>query len=248
MNFNNYAAYYNLLYRDKNYLDETDYVTNLLNKFSENKVEKILDLGCGTGKHASLFAEKGYKVVGVDLSEQMIEIANKNKNQYTDFLQADVRNVELNQKFDAVISLFHVASYQISNQDFENYLNTAYKHLKKGGLFIFDFWYGAAVLTDRPTLRVKRLENDSLKITRISEPVLHSNINSVDVNFEVLIEDKLNSKIEKIHEIHNMRYWFMPEIELFAKKMNFSILDSFQWLTEKELTFESWNGIVILKK
>lgn len=248
MNFNNYAEYYNLLYRDKNYLEEVEYVTNLFDKFSENKVSTVLDLGCGTGKHATLFAEKGYEVVGVDLSEQMITIANQNKHQNTSFLQADVRNVDLNQQFDVVISLFHVASYQTSNEDFENYLQTAYKHLKKGGVFIFDFWYGAAVLTDKPALRVRRLENENLKITRISEPTLHPNTNSVAVDFEVLIEDKLNFETQKINEIHNMRYWFMPEIEFFAKKMNFSILNSFEWLTEKELSFETWNGIVILKK
>ncbi len=247
-NFKNYAEYYDLLYKDKNYKEEANYVENLLIKHSENKLKTILDLGCGTGKHDFLFAKKGYNITGVDLSKKMINIANQNKHKKLEFLQGDVRDINLNKKFDVVISLFHVASYQTSNEDFDNYLQTAYKHLKKGGLFIFDFWYGAGVLSDKPTVRVKRLENDKIKITRISEPVIHSNSNIVDVNFEILIENKQNSDTEKINETHNMRYWFLPEIEYFAKKKIFTILDSFEWLSEKEMDFNSWNGIVILKK
>jgi len=247
-NFKNYAEYYDLLYKDKNYQEEADYVENLLNTFSENKLQTVLDLGCGTGKHDNLFAEKGYTITGIDLSEEMINIANQSKHKNAEYLVGDVRNIELNRRFDAVISLFHVASYQADNQDFERYLQTAYKHLEKGGVFIFDFWYGAGVLTDKPSVRVRRLENEKLKITRISEPVMHPDSNVVDVNFEVQIEDKRNSETEKITELHKMRYFFIPEIKYFAEKNNFIFVNSFEWLSEKKMNFDSWNGIVILRK
>ena len=248
MNFKNYAEYYDLLYKDKDYKAETNYVEDLLNKYSANKIETILDLGCGTGKHDNLFAKKAYKVTGVDLSEEMINIANENRYENTDFLKGDVRNINLNEKFDAIVSLFHVASYQTSNKDFENYLKTAFKHLKENGLFIFDFWYGPAVLTDRPVVRVKRLENDKIKITRISEPDFHPNKNIVDVNFEIQIKNKQKNETKKIIEIHNMRYWFMPEIELISQNSGFSVIKSFEWMTKNELNFNSWNGVIILKK
>ncbi len=125
-NFKNYAEYYNLLYADKNYKEEVSYVENLIHKYSEKKVKSILDLGCGTGKHDLLFAEKGYEITGIDLSEQMINIAKQNKHKNTEYFVGDVRNIKLNKKFDTVVSLFHGASYQNKNLDFENYLKTAY--------------------------------------------------------------------------------------------------------------------------
>ena len=58
----------------------------------------------------------------------------------------DITNVNLNKEFDNIISLFHVVSYLTSNYDIKNLFLNANKHLKKGGLFIFDIWYSPAVL------------------------------------------------------------------------------------------------------
>jgi len=217
-NFKNYAEYYDLLYKSKNYQEEADYVATLLSKSSDNEITTVLDLGCGTGKHALLFAKKRYKTTGIDLAEEMLTIANLNKHKNAEYFQGDVRDINLNKEFDAVVSLFHVASYQTTNEDFEKFLRTAFKHLKKGGVFIFDFWYGPAVLTDLPVVRVKRLENEKIKITRISEPDFYSAQNVVNIKFDVQIESKSGREKDRINEVHSMRYWFMPEIEYFAKK------------------------------
>jgi SAM-dependent methyltransferase len=248
MNFLNYAKYYNLLYQDKNYAQEVEYVFSLIQKFSEIPINNLLDLGCGTGKHDYFFAKKNMSVTGVDLSEQMIEIAKNQNYENTQFLIGDVRKITLNKQFDCVISLFHVASYQTTNQDIENYLLTAYNHLKPNGIFIFDFWYGPAVLTEKPTTKIRRLENNEIILTRISEAEMITNKNVVNVNFEIIIENKKTKDIEKTYELHPMRYWFLPEIEYFSIKTGFSILNSFEWMTEKHLSINSWNGIIILKK
>ncbi|OXS77038.1 hypothetical protein B1B04_01145 [Lysinibacillus sp. KCTC 33748] len=73
-NFNQYAEYYDLLYKDKDYIQEANYIDSLLQKYSSN-TKSILELGCGTGKHAIILGKKGYKVHGVDLSEGMIREA-----------------------------------------------------------------------------------------------------------------------------------------------------------------------------
>ena len=57
--FNKIARYYDLIYKDKNYDDEVNYIDNLLEKYLKSE-KKILELGCGTGKHALLFKKKGY--------------------------------------------------------------------------------------------------------------------------------------------------------------------------------------------
>jgi SAM-dependent methyltransferase len=135
-------------------------------------------------------AEKGYAMTGVDMSEEMLLIArsqplNRSTAQPLNFIHGDIRTFRLDQKFDVAISLFHVMSYQTTNEDFFSALKTTKAHLAPGGIFIFDFWYGPAVLTDRPAVRVKKLEDDKIQVIRLAEPVMHANKNIVDVNYTV---------------------------------------------------------------
>ena len=76
--FKHYARYYDLLYKDKDYSAEVKYVVNKIQNFCP-KAKKILDLGCGTGKHAALLAEVGFEVTGIDQSRDMIALAEKRK-------------------------------------------------------------------------------------------------------------------------------------------------------------------------
>jgi len=68
-NFGNlYSKYYNLLYKDKNYQEEYNYIRELIKQHRNNIIKNILDIGCGTGKHLKFFKEDGYTVSGVDVS------------------------------------------------------------------------------------------------------------------------------------------------------------------------------------
>lgn len=247
--FDLYGKYYDLLYRDKDYYGESLYLNMLIEKFRPNS-KSILDLGCGTGKHDIIFAENGFNVTGVELSENMIRKAqmNQEKNkQYLklDFVCKDIRNLKLNKKFDIVFSLFHVMSYQTTNRDLRMTFSTAKEHLKDDGLFIFDFWYGPAVLNERPERRVKLLEDDELKIERFAEPVLKVNENTVDVKYEVYVENKVDKTKKEIFETHSMRYLFIPEIKLFLSEINMGIVHFEEWMTGSKLTDSSWSAVVL---
>ena len=74
MTFGDYSKYYDLLYKEKDYKGETDYVLSLTKNHSTIEVNDIIDLGCGSGKHDSYFSNN-FHVTGIDLSEQMINIA-----------------------------------------------------------------------------------------------------------------------------------------------------------------------------
>ncbi len=72
-----YAEYYNLLYAEKKYEEEVNYIDSLIKLYTKKSPAKgmLLGIGCGTGKHASLFAKKSYScVIGIDISEKMINI------------------------------------------------------------------------------------------------------------------------------------------------------------------------------
>ena len=246
------SQYYDLLLSDKNYKAEVDYVNNLIESNLESKnssTKSLLDLGCGTGKHAELLSDKGYLVHGIDLSAKMLKIAENRrvgKEDKLTFNQSNIKDLNLNKKFDVVVSLFHVMSYQNSNAELIKAFKVAKKHLKKGGVFIFDFWYGPAVLTDLPTIRVKRLENNNIKVTRISEPTLHPRKNIVNVNYDLFIKNKGNENIYQTQELHSMRFFFDTELEIVCKEMEFNIKEKYTWMGKNCPDFSSWSVVWVL--
>ena len=247
---NLYSQYYDLFYSDKDYKGEVEYVDNLIKKSSKG-AKTILDLGCGTGKHAELFCDRGYTVHGVDLSKDMLKVANDRrlgKEENLKFTHSDICDLNLKQNFDIVMSLFHVISYQNSNIELISVFEVVNKHLNKGGLFIFDFWYGPAVLTDLPTNRVKRFENNNIKVTRIAEPLLQPQENIVDVNYDVFITDKKTKEVIQKQEVHKMRYLFDTELELICNKVGLTVLKKYEWMSDKSPSFNSWNTVWVVEK
>ena len=247
---NIYSQYYDLLYRDKNYSGEVDYIIKLI-KENSNEAKTLLDMGSGTGKHAELFCNNGYIVHGIDLSEDMLKIAKnriKDKEDKLSFSHSKIQELDLNKKFDVVVSLFHVMCYQNSNNELIKAFEVAKNHLKKDGIFIFDFWYGPAVLTDLPVTRIKRLVNEKIKVTRIAEPVMHPDENVVDVNYDVFIKDIDSKKIIEKEELHKVRYFFDTELDMICKQVGFVIKQKYEWMSDKNPDFNSWNVVWIVKK
>jgi SAM-dependent methyltransferase len=249
--FGAYARYYDLLYRDKDYAAEAQYVHRLIQSHALG-ARSILELGCGTGAHAVLLAGEGYRIHGVDLSTEMLELAEARLAEMSpeqasrvEFSQGDIRTVRLNSKFDAVISLFDVISYQTTNEDLKATFATVKAHLKPGGVFIFDCWYGPAVLNHRPAARVKRVEDEEVAVTRIAEPVIYPNENCVDVNYQLFIKDKASGTVEELRECHRMRYLFTPEVELLLGQTGFRLLHNEEWMTGKALGFDTWGACYV---
>ncbi len=248
--FEKYARYYNLLYCDKDYAAEANYVARLIRRFHPG-VESILELGSGTGIHASHLAEMRFSVHGIERSPEMLArsqaLAERNESGPLSFSYGDIREIRLNSRFDAAIALFHVISYQRSNEDVTAAFTTARHHLNPGGVFVFDVWYGPAVLTERPTVRVKRMSDDFTEIVRIAEPVLHPNDNLVDVNYQIYVRDIATNELSEIKETHVMRYFFWPEITLFATQAGFRCIHSEEWLSGRTIGCDTWGACFVLQ-
>jgi SAM-dependent methyltransferase len=241
-----YARYYDLLYQDKNYEAESQYIAALLSEYAPD-ARTILDIGCGTGAHARDLARKGFTVHGVDISEGMLARANETKATLNAdlsgklaFSHADARSVELGKTFDAVVSLFHVMSYQTSNDDLASAFASARRHLAHGGVFIFDCWYGPAVLTDRPKVVTKTFADDGLKLERLSEPTMDAERNTVEVKYTLHVTGEARDN-ETIRESHLMRYLFTPEVEMMLAANDLKLESSREWMTARAPGFNSWN-------
>jgi SAM-dependent methyltransferase len=245
---NCYSKLYNLLYKDKNYQEEFQYVLDAVNKHIAKHINSVLDIGCGTGKYLKLFRDAGCAISGVDISFDMLIEAKKYLNQEDGLTCCKASEFQFNRQFDVIISLFHVMSYQIETNELEAVFKNVSEHLATGGLFLFDFWYGPAVLSDPPVMRIKRFGDEKIKVTRIAEPVMHYNENIVDVHYELFIEQNGTKYSDKLSEIHKMRYFFLPEIKYFSNKAGLSLVDSCQWMGKEPLSNKSWYGFIVLKK
>jgi SAM-dependent methyltransferase len=243
--FNVYSRYYDLLYRDKDYVAEVEYIAGLLERFGVSG-KRFLEFGSGTGIHGRLLAKLGYEVIGIERSAEMVAQAQIVPG--FSIQQGDICNVHLGQTFDVVLSLFHVVSYQITNDALQALFARAAEHLEVGGLFVFDVWYSPAVYAQKPDVRVKRMADEVIKITRIAEPQLHPNENRVDVNYTIFAFDLVSGAVESMIETHPMRHFSIPELDLIAQMSGFAIVGSEEFLTGSSPSEQTWGVCIIAKR
>lgn len=251
--FDAYGHYYDLLYAEKDYQSETEWVRKKINTHRP-LAKTILELGCGTGAHAAALAKSGFLVHGVDQSESMLALAHLRARSIPsdiqhrlDFSTGDIRSIRKEEKYDIALSLFHVFSYLTSNDDLQKAFETAAAHLEPDGLLIFDFWFGPAVLGIQPETRVKRLTDSQCRITRIAEPDHDSTTNTVTVRYSMFVEQLANGNIQQLTEYHRMRYLFLPELDALSSPW-FAPLEWKAWLEDRQPSAENWAACAIMQK
>jgi len=217
-----YSQAYDVLYDDKDYEAECDFVEEIFKRASVG-VHTILDLGCGTGGHALPLARRGYQVSGVDRSDEMLEIAAakaRDSGVDLELVHGDLRDLDLGRTFDAVISMFAVMSYQTTNDDLAAACRTAARHLAPGGVFAFDAWHGAGVLTDPPTSRTRTVDDGCRRIVRFTSPAVDITTHTARITFTVrtLLGNEL---VSQTTETHLMRFVFPQEIGYFLEVAGF---------------------------
>jgi SAM-dependent methyltransferase len=249
-NFIDYAAYYDLVNQGKDYAAECRYVLDLA---EVDGALNILELGCGTGGHAEQFARLGHSVFGVDLSAEMIRIASERRAalpgdlaDHIDFAQGDLREFRSGAKYDLVVSLFHVMSYQVTNQDLRSAFECARAHLDRGGLFVFDFWHGPGVLHELPESRQKTVADKNAEVTRRSTPNLDPSRNRVDVHFDIEMKSLDSGQTKRFDETHSMRYLFIPEIEALSDGL-FRPVGTHAWLGDSTPGLDDWLAVAVLE-
>jgi len=253
--FKEYALFYDLLYREKDYEAECDFLEQVFARFASNPVLTILDLGCGTGGHLFPLAQRGYQVAGVDQSEHMLAEARAKEAKYLGketiskigFIQGDIRTLNLERTYDAVISMFAVMGYMTSNQDFEAAIKVARKHLKTNGIFFYDVWYGPTVLTEKPTPRYKLLDQEDSRVIRFANPEISTLNHTVQIDYKILhLRD--NKVLGEIDERHGMRFFFPKELEYYMQKCEFEMLRLCPFLKlDQDMNETEWNVAVIGK-
>ena len=135
--YNDFAWIEHIIAPAQTYLEETDFYTEILKKLFKNNILKnpptILHLGCGAGGHDYHF-KKHFQLTGVDISEGMLKIARET-NPEIEYINGDMRTVNLNNQFDAVIIPDSIM-YMSTISELKQAVSNAVRHLKPGGAFL----------------------------------------------------------------------------------------------------------------
>lgn len=244
-----YSSLYDTIYQEKDYDFECDKIEEIIKRHSKIKVHNILDLGCGTGSHAIRLAKRGYEVIGVDRSPDMLEIARgktENCKGSIFFYNGDIRDYHCEKKYDAVIMMFAVLGYQTTNDDIIAVLTNVSDHLISGGIFITDFWYGPAVLQIKPEAKFQKIVVGKEYIFRFSSGALDVFNQIVNVKINTLVKEGRIVKSE-VEETHPVRFFFPQELFLLVKKSELKIRKFISWPDCSLVTEKTWNvcGIFI---
>jgi len=223
-----HAAAYDTIYAEKNYAAECDAVVKLIERFGDGRIQTLLDLGCGTGKHATIFAQRGLSVTGVDLSAPMLALARGRAGQAglesnTEFLSGDIRSYSSARRFDAALMNFNVLGYMTSNDDALNAFAAARGNLRDGGLMIADFWYGPAIVADPPGQNTRTFGSEREAMIRTSSGRQLPDEQCCEIKLEIT-RLRNGEVVDGSSEIHRVRYFFPLELELLLRINGFRLL------------------------
>jgi len=186
----------------------------------------VLDIGCGTGVISLLLAQKGYNVIGIDVSEDMLAIAQQ-KSETADlnvlFLQQDMRTFELYGTVDSVVCICDVINYLEGYTDLHRFFALVHNYLNPGGSFIFD------ISTE---YKYREILSNSI-FCDIDESAAYIWENSFDPEARMneyhvtfFIENE-NKKYDRVEEIHRLKAFSIRDIKSALESTGFSDIHTY---------------------
>ena len=133
------SKYYHILYSDRTDYEAHNFIYQLKNHLSLDSKEKVLDLGCGRGRHSKTLSEFFKTLDGIDISKENIDFATSNKSKNQNFYISDMRNFKMSNSYGYIFNLFTSFGYFDDLSDNVKVLENCNHHLKKNGLLIIDF-------------------------------------------------------------------------------------------------------------
>ena len=133
------SPYYHILYKHRDDTEAQGFLDRLAAYLKINSSQKILDLACGRGRHSVYLNKKGFKVVGVDLSEENISFAKKTCSSSLSFAIHDMRQTIEGCSFEIILNLFTSFGYFEEERENLLVLQSMKKMLTENGLIVIDF-------------------------------------------------------------------------------------------------------------
>jgi SAM-dependent methyltransferase len=218
-----HAELYDVIYADKPYADEARFVGEHLEAGLGRRPETLLDIACGTGRHAAEFAAMGIDVTGVDINEELLAHARE-RVPGVEFVAQDMTELDLGElRFDAITCLFDSIGYPQRNELVVAALAGARRHLTEGGAFAFEFLHAPAMLIHAAPLRVRRWATpDGGELLRVSETAIDAAAQAMDVSYD-LVELRADGTFSRWSERQSNRFFSVEEMRALADLAGLSI-------------------------
>jgi len=169
MLYDDLADFYDGITKPKDYASEVEFLVKAFKRFAKRRVQRVLDVCCGTGNHARLLASRGYDVTGVDLSRSMLATARR-KAPRVKFLRRDMRRLRLGRRFDAITCMYGSIGYCRGHEELKRVLMGFHKHLEYGGVLVFDAFLKR--LLSNGSCWIDHGKSGALDITSVSTTIL----------------------------------------------------------------------------
>lgn len=243
--YDSFAEVYDALTYDVEYENRVDYIVGLMKKFSDIPVSMILDLACGTGTVSVMLCDKGYDVIGVDSSAEMLGQAKKKQGDRDIlFLNQEMRDFELYGTVDAVVCLLDSVNYVLDSEDLLSCFKWVNNYLNPGGVFIFDI-NTKHKLENVLAGNIFNDEKDGVFYSWENYFDDEENICEFDLNFFVQNRD---GSYKRFNEIHYERAYTDREIKTMLKKAKLELVAVYDDLTENLPAKNSEKVFYIAKK
>lgn len=229
------AKVYDYLMSGVNYDEWADYICDIAGKF-EMRPRIILDLACGTGNSSLSLAKKGYRVIGVDLSPEMLDVAQKKaaaENIQLDLFEQDMRKLKLPDSFgiDMVVAYQDGLNYMLEDADLLEVLQRVYQVLNSGGLFIFDI----NSVDKLPSSKGETTFYDEEQMTLIWESSYDSQADIWQIVLTGFLK-RDNGYYEKFQETHREKYHTREKVVEYLKQTGYEVLAVYNAFTLEEGT------------
>lgn len=229
--YSGFAKVYDKFMDNIPYEEWTDYVRELL---TEEGIRDgiLLDLGCGTGSVTELLAESGFDMIGIDNSEEMLEIAMEKKEQSgldILYLLQDMREFELYGTVKGVVSICDSMNYILEDEELEEVFRLVHNYLDNEGIFLFDMntMYKYETLLSDNTFAEDREECSFIWENYYDE---EEAVNQYDLSLFIREEDGRYAKYE---ETHLQRAYEQERVETLLKNAGFELLHVYDAFTKE---------------
>jgi ubiquinone/menaquinone biosynthesis C-methylase UbiE len=192
------AKYYDLIYSFKDYKAEADRVKALITKYKKIAGKDLLEIACGTGKHAQ-YLKKNFCILATDVNSGMLGVARKNVKGVT-FKQADMVNLHLKKEFDVIVCLFSSIGYAKTYANLKKTIEGFAKHLKKGGVVIIEPWFTKDVYMLN-TPHMTTYDDKDIKIARLNVSKAKGIVSIMDMNYLIAERGKNVKHFVDRHEL-----------------------------------------------
>lgn len=201
---------------------EIRFLNWVFRELADVEVREILDVACGTGRHAIPLSKKGYTVTGGDRSQAMLAVLEekvRRANIEIPVIKCDMKDIEFREEFDAIICMYTSFNYLLTDQDIEKALVAFYRALRPGGIVILDLMNPIFYIGKFREITVEHHQEGQMCIQRTFKHTLDE-VRSLWYQDEFVVADDGNS-VSTCREIHTMRMLTYPEISHFIRDAQF---------------------------